>query len=163
MYCLRCGQHQVSEDVRFCCACGAKLEIGERLSTKRLIAMVMHIVLTALAFTGWGPWSMPNYQQIRVFIILISVTTFLLLFSGDLERVFSKLFRQEKDQSNQDTSPSLSGSRTVNQVGPALRHPALPPVRSVPVNSPGQRSKNTAEMAPPPSITEHTTELLDTD
>jgi hypothetical protein len=163
MFCPKCGQHQVSEDVCFCCACGAKLGTENDASTKRIIAMVMHIALTALAISGWGPWSGPMYNQIRALIVLVSVITFLLLFSSDLKRAFSKLFCQEKDQSDQETSWSSSASSTVNQLSSAPHQSAFPPVSSVPVNSLVQRGKNTREMIRPPSITEDTTELLDKD
>jgi hypothetical protein len=161
MFCAKCGQQQVSEDVRFCCACGTKLGSAEG-STRRIIAMVMHIALTALAIAGWGPWSGPMYTQIRVLIVLVSVVTFLLLFSSDLKAAFSKLFGQGKDKSDEETAPSSSALSTFSQVaGP--RQSALPPTSSVPVDRLGRRDKNTAEMVRPPSITEHTTELLDKD
>jgi uncharacterized membrane protein YvbJ len=102
MFCPKCGQRQVSDDVRFCFACGAKLGTGAEALTKRIIALLMYMALTALALSGWGPSSGPMYTQIRALIILVSVITFLLLFSSDLKRAFSKLFRQEKDQSNQN-------------------------------------------------------------
>jgi hypothetical protein len=160
MFCPKCGQRQASEDGSFCCACGTKLHSAEGSTIRRIIALVMHIALTALAIGGWGPWTMPNYMQIRALILLISVITFLLLFSNDLKRVFSKLFNQGEDQPGQETS-SASSLRAVNQIRSAPHPSALPPVRSMPVNSIGQRSQNTAEMVRPPSITEHTTELLD--
>ena len=156
MFCPKCGQQQVSEDVRFCSACGAKVRPGAG-SIRRIIAMLMHIVLTALAVGGWGPWSGPMYFQVRLLILLVSVTTFLLLFSSDLQRAFSNLFRQEGESGRE----KLSASDTFNQVGSAPNQSALPRVSSAPVNS--QRGKNTAEMVRPPSITEHTTELLDKD
>lgn len=153
MFCAKCGQRQVSGEVHFCVACGAKLGAGAEAPTKRIIALLMYVALTALALTGWGPSSGPMYMQIRALIVLVSVITFLLLFSSDLKRAFSKLFRQEKDQSDQETSSSLPVSSAFNQVSSAPRQSALPPVSSLPVNSFGQRGKNTGEMVRPPSIT----------
>ena len=163
MFCPKCGQRQVSDDVRFCFACGAKLGTGAEALTKRIIALLMYMALTALALSGWGPSSGPMYTQIRALIILVSVITFLLLFSSDLKRAFSKLLRQEKDQSNQEPSVSSAAESTFSQFGSAPRQSALPPATSLPVNSLGQRGKNTGEIVRPPSITEHTTELLDKD
>lgn len=162
MFCPKCGQQQVSEEVRFCCACGTKLGTEEEAPTRRIIALIMHIALTAIAIIGWGESTGPRYTQVRALILLVSLIAFLLLFSSDLKRFF-KLFRQEKDQLDQETLSSSSISNTVSQVGSASRQSALPPVRSVPVDSLGQRSRNTAEMVQPPSITERTTELLDKD
>ena len=163
MFCTKCGQQQGSEDVRFCFACGAKLGRGEGASSKRIIAMLMHIVLTALAIAGWGPWSGPMYGQIRVLVVSVSVITFLLLFLTDLKHAWFTLFHEKADHSDQETSSSLSASRTSSQVGSAPRQSALPPVSSVPVNSFGQRGKTTGELFRSRSITEHTTELLDKD
>jgi hypothetical protein len=162
MFCAKCGQQQVSEDVHFCCACGAKLGSAKG-AARRIIAIVMQLALTALAIIGWGPWSGPMYAQIRALVVLLSVTIFLLLFSSDLKGAFSKLFGQEKDQSDRETSASSSALSTFSEVSSAPHHSALPPVSSVPVNSLGKRGKNTAEIVRPPSITEHTTELLDKD
>ena len=163
MFCPKCGQQQISEDVRFCSACGVELDTRDHVLI-RLMAMVMHIALTVLALSGWGPWSGPMYFQVRVLIVLVSVITFLLLFSKDLKRALSNLLRQEKDQPLQSSLPSSTTSSGFNQVGSASIQAALPPGWSVPVNGFGSRAKNTAEMLRrPPSVTERTTELLDKD
>jgi hypothetical protein len=44
-----------------------------------------------------------------------------------------------------------------------VRTPALPPPQSIPVPTFAPRRANTAELVPPPSITENTTKLLDED
>jgi len=163
MFCPKCGQQKVSDNVSFCVACGAKLGAEAEALTKRIIALLMFLALTALALSGWGPSSGPMYTQIRALIILVSVITFLLLFSSDLKRAFSRLFRQGKDPSDQESSSASAPESTFSQLGSAARQSALPPATSLPVNRPGQRGKDTAEMVRPPSITEHTTELLDQD
>ena len=159
MFCPKCGTQQVSEEARFCNACGAELTYGRGPSTRRIIAMLMHVALTALAIMGWGPWSGPSYMQVRALILLLSIISFFLLYSSDLKRAFSILLGQPRGQSDRETLAS-SDSNTFKQVGTASRQPALP---SPPVNSLGKRVKNTAEIRRPPSITEHTTELLNKD
>lgn len=159
MFCPKCGTQQVSEGARFCNACGAELTYRGGPSTSRIIAMLMHVALTALAIMGWGPWSGPRYFEVRALILLLSVVSFFLLYSSDLKRAFSILLGQPKGQSDRETFAS-SESKTNNQIGTASRQPAL---SSTPVNSLGQRVRNTAEMLRPPSITEHTTELLNKD
>jgi hypothetical protein len=161
MFCPKCGQRQASEATRFCCTCGTKLSTVEGSLTRRVISMMMFIVLTALAIGGWGPSSMPNYMQIRAIIMLVSLVTFLLLFAGDFKRFFFKIFDQSSDQSREEISLS-SSSGASNPVEAAPRQWALPPVRSVPISGFG-RTRNTAEVARPLSITEHTTDLLDVD
>ncbi len=152
MFCRQCGQQQAIEDVRFCSGCGAKLSSKDGLSTKRIVAMILHLALTTLAILGWGPQAVSRYMEIRILILLVSLFAFLLLFSSDLKKVLSKVVRQKIDQSTEPTAASVSGSSAVKQVGPA-QHQSPLPVRD--------SGRNTADMVKPPSITEHTTELLD--
>lgn len=159
MFCPKCGAHQVSEEVRFCSTCGAELTSRSVPSTRRIIAMLMHVALTALAIMGWGPWSGPAYFQVRALILLLSLISFVLLYSNDLKRAFSLWLGKLEGQSDRKTLAS-SASNTFSQVGTASRQPAI---LSTPVNSLGERVRNTAEMLRPPSITEHTTELLNKD
>ena len=163
MFCPKCGQQQISGDVRFCSACGVELSTKDHVLI-RLVAMVMNVALTVLALSGWGPWSGPMYMQVRVLIVLVSVITFLLLFSRDLKRALANLLRQQKDQPLQTSLPSSTTSSSFNQIGSDSIQAALPPGSSVPVNGFGSRAKNTAEMLRrPASVTERTTDLLDKD
>jgi hypothetical protein len=86
-------------------------------------------------------------MQIRVIITLIAAVTFYLLFSGDLKHIFNKLFSRNLEQKD--------------KIAPASHDAALPPAHSIPVASLGAHRVNTAEMVPPPSVTEQTTVLLD--
>ena len=148
MFCPKCGQEQALESVRFCSRCGFKLNAVEEGLTKRLIKMAMYLVLTICAIIGWGSITAgPGYMQIRVIITLIAAITFYLLFSGDVTHIFNKLFSQNIERKK--------------QIAPASQEPALPPARSIPVPSLGSHRVNTAEMVRPPSVTEHTTVLLD--
>ena len=150
MFCSKCGQQQASESVRFCSRCGFKLSTVEEGLAKRLIMMAMYLVITICAIIGWGSITTgPNYMQLRVVITVIAALTFYLLFSGDLKHILNKLFSLNVEQKNQD---ALAG-----------REYALAPAQSIPMPTPGSRRVNTAEMVQPPSITEHTTILLDKD
>jgi hypothetical protein len=148
MFCSNCGQEQASESVRFCSRCGFKLStVGEGLA-KRLIVMAMYLVITICAIIGWGSiTSGPDYMQVRVIITLIAAITFYLLFSGDLMHIFNKVFSRNIEQKK--------------QIAPVRQETALPPAHSIPVSSLGSHRVNTAEMVPPPSVTEQTTILLD--
>jgi hypothetical protein len=140
MFCPKCGQEQVSESLRFCSGCGFKLNTVEEGLLKRLMGMALYLVLTAAAIFGMGAISAgPNYMQLRFLITLLAVVTFYLLFSRDLRQVFHNLIKQ--------------GTSTTQETD-------LPPAaRAVATLNPHRVT--TAEIVPPPSVTEHTTSLLD--
>lgn len=148
MFCPGCGQEQASESVRYCSRCGSKLNpVGEALA-KRLLVIAMFLVLTTSAIFGWGSFMFtPEYMQLRVIITVFAAITFYLLFQGDLKRIFHKLFAKSTEQ--------------LKHVMSATQQSALPPARSIPVPTPGSHQVNTGEIVQPPSITEHTTILLD--
>jgi uncharacterized membrane protein YvbJ len=142
MFCAKCGEEQASESVHFCSRCGFKLNSIEAGLAKRLIQMAMYLVITICAIVGWGSITAgPGYMQVRAIIAIIAAVTFYLLFAGDLTLIVNKLFAQIIQRNEQET--------------------ALPPAHSIPVPSLGSRRVNTAEMVPPPSVTEQTTRLLD--
>lgn len=148
MFCPKCGQEQASESLRFCSRCGFKLNEGEECVARRLIKMAMYLVLTICALGGWASvTSGPDYMQVRVFITLVAAITFYLLFSRDLKHIFYKTL-------SQNTEP-------IKQVASSAHKSALPPAQSIPVATLGAHRVNTAEMLPPPSVTERTTVLID--
>jgi uncharacterized protein (DUF983 family) len=148
MFCPKCGQEQASESVRFCSRCGFKLNIVDEPLAKRLVKITMFLVLAVCAIMGWASIaSGPNYMQLRLITTLIAVITFYLLFSRDLKHIFHKLLSQDIEHIKQITA---AGERAV-----------LPPAQSIPVSALGPQRVNTAEMVPPPSITEQTTTRLD--
>jgi hypothetical protein len=147
MFCSKCGQEQASESVRFCSRCGFKLSTIEEGLAKRLIMMAMYLAITICAIIGWGSITAgPGYRQVRVIVTIIAAITFYLLFSGDLTHIFNELFSRNIEQKK--------------QIAPAGQENALPPAHSIAVPSLGSHRVNTAEMVPPPSVTEQTTILL---
>jgi hypothetical protein len=147
MFCSKCGQEQASESVRFCSRCGFKLSTVKEGLAKRLIMMAMYLVITTCAIIGWGSITAgPGYMQVRVIVTVIAAITFYLLFSGDLTHIFNELFSRNIEQKK--------------QIAPAGQETALPPAHSIAVPSLGSHRVNTAEMVPPPSVTEQTTILL---
>lgn len=148
MFCSTCGQEQVSASVRFCPRCGSELNPGGEGLAKQLIKMALTLVLISCAIMGWGSFTAgPGYLQVRLLITLIAAIAFYLLFSQDLKHIFAKLFSQPGDQQKGIT--------------PADQEFALPPAQSIALPSLASRRVNTADMVPPPSITERTTNLLE--
>ena len=148
MFCSKCGQEQASESVRFCSRCGFKLNTIEDALAPRLVKMAMYLVLTTCAIFGWGSITAgPGYMQVRVIITIIAAITFYLLFSGEVTHIFNRLFFKNPEQQK--------------QIATARQESGLPPSQSIPVPTLGSHRVSTAEMVPPPSVTEHTTLLLD--
>jgi hypothetical protein len=115
--------------------------------------MAMYIVVAILAVTGWGPWSGPEGTRVRALAVTLSVLTFILLFSRPLRQMVHILLPQNTGRGN--------SSQPIEQVRSAVDATALPPAQSVPVTGLNQQRVNTAEMVSSPSITEHTTALLE--
>lgn len=148
MFCPKCGQEQLSESVRFCSRCGFELNAVAESLAPRLIKIAMFLVLTVIAIMGWGSATAgPAYSQVRVIIALLAAITFYLLFSHDLKQLFQRLLSQK--------------TKHITQSTPDSGESALPPAQNIPMQALGSHRVNTAEMVPPPSITEHTTILLD--
>jgi hypothetical protein len=147
MFCSKCGQEQL-ESVRFCSRCGFESKRVEERLGKRLVKLALYLVLAMCSIFGWGSFTAgPGYMQLRVIITLIAAITFYLLFWRDLKHIFHELFSKDVDQ--------------LKQVSGAGQQSVLPPAQSMPVPTLASHRVNTAEMAQPASITEHTTRLLD--
>jgi hypothetical protein len=174
MYCPRCGQQQISDEMRFCSRCGLPLSgltewiagggvpstdaavkkvssrsprrKGIRLGGKVMfLAGLLFPVLLAisLAVEEGGPMIVP----VLVFFIGLAIM------------LYSRLFVED--------SPSFQSELTqVPRLAPVLEPSALPPASNIPINSAGDFARprmRTNELAQPPSVTEHTTKLLDQD
>ena len=138
----------MSASVRFCARCGSELNPRAEGFAKQLVKMAFTLILISCAIMGWGSFTAgPSYLQVRLLITLIAAIAFYLLFSQDLKHIFAKLFSQHVDQ--------------LKQITAADQEFALPPAQSSALPSLESRRVNTAEMVPPPSITERTTNLLE--
>lgn len=166
MFCPRCGQQQISEEVRFCPRCGLSLaavptllasgivpaatesravqtqkRLGIRRGAKLMFfsAVLFPIFLgLSIAFDSPGPLAVP-------FTVFLAGLAWLLYFA---------IFGEETPHAREaEGSKKFRDSHT---------SPALPPSTFVPASGFGQRRVNTADMVqPPPSVTEQTTRLLD--
>ena len=168
MYCPKCNQPQVSDDVRFCSRCGFRLdvvsellknegaltvrtgELSPRTERRRRTmqgAKLMFIsgVLLPLAIALSIPMDSPAP-------LLVPFTVFL---AGLFWMLYFLIFGEEAKAAGEAYGPP--------QVGQSARDYALPPPRSVPASDFTRSRHRTAEMAQPPSVTENTTKLLDQD
>lgn len=177
MFCPQCGQQQISGETRFCSRCGFPLggvlalladggvpaqsgtgTASNKLSPRRrgyrqgalmiLIGIVLTPILGILTEIG-----MPE-----VLVALCAVICFL---GGVTRMIYARIFEEKTEQGTPAPPPTYVPPIAHTQFGPAGARPsALPPQRAIPAS--GWRKPNdTAELVPPPSITENTTKLLD--
>ena len=180
MYCPQCSQEQISDQVRFCPRCGFQLDALKMLlaenqnglamsevepetqlvSTRKrdvllgatvMLVAAISIVLFMISSLTVTPWQAVIIPLLLVWTAIVSV----ILLSGHAAREVTNLF--SKDAS---ASPSQVASSLITRLNPAARHSTLPPVQSTSVSGLSSWRVNTAELIQSPSVTEHTTSLL---
>lgn len=185
MFCPQCGQQQVSGEVRFCSRCGLPLNI-----IAEVLAAGGALPSSALAMHGVGKLS-PRQRGVRQGAMLMLSTMLLVplmaiitsfitggeeffipivaisCFVGGLLRIIYALMFEEKFSPGvpvavpQYVPPGMPAQMNA---AAATHNAALPPRQSTPVPSFMQpRRGNTAELVHPPSVTDHTTRLLNKD
>jgi uncharacterized membrane protein YvbJ len=181
MYCPKCSQQQVSDQIRFCPRCGFQLDAVKSLlagnqdlsvvteaksqaqfvpiskrdvilgATVMLIGAISIALLMISSVTG-TPLQAVIIPLLLVWIVIVSI---LLLF-GHTVREVTKLFSKDAPASERQDSSGL-----ITEFSASARQQALPPIQSTPITGLGSWRIKTAELAQPQSITEHTTDLLD--
>jgi hypothetical protein len=172
MHCPQCGQKQISDEMRFCKACGFPLDgVRELLATRNLSP--------ALDKEDREPRESPRRKGVRqgvmlLFLCIVSVPLYGLigkpvfalppffLVAGLMRILYAVIFQEGAPRKKkQDNSPPYFAPITTDQRGTEGSGSALPPSHSMPVPVLSARRLDTAEMASQPSVTEHTTKLLD--
>ncbi len=185
MHCPQCGQQQVSGELRFCSRCGFPLG-----GVSELLANGGSLPLLQPETTGGPKRRSPRYEGVRqgvtlLFLgavlvpllgilysfsnnslleVLVPITAVLFFVGGFLRILYAAIFEEAAPATYVPKSAALPyvspAASTQLGAGAPPRGTALPPAQSVPVSSWRQRH-NTAEIVRPPSVTEHTTRLLD--
>lgn len=172
MYCPRCGQQQISDEMKFCSRCGLPIsELAEwvagagvpstsvaakkvpvrspRRKGIRLGAKVMFVsgvllpifLAISLGVGEGGPMILP----VLVFFVGLTIM------------VYSRLFRED--------IPSFeSAPAQTSRLAAVSEATALPPTSNIPIYDAGDFARprvRTNELVHRPSVTEHTTKLLD--
>lgn len=177
MYCPNCGQQQISEEMRYCSRCGLSLTgLMEWLGGGRL-------PLRAAEEAQVSPDS-PRRKNMRrsaklMFLAGALFPIFLLISIGADEpgpllfplfiffialawmlyaRIFMSTTARVKHQPAQ--SSFQPASFQTSTLGSGAAHGSLPPASATPP-LPGRKQVRTNELAQRPSVTEHTTRLLD--
>lgn len=169
MYCPRCGQQQVSDDMRFCSRCGLPLVgLTEWLATGGSAALrEPQAAQPLLRRKGVKQGAKLMFLSGVLFPILFGLSvffdspgplllSFVIFFAGLAMMLYSRLFGEEifPSKTNQAQAAPLNITS-----GPA----AFLPPSQMPLNPVGKQKMRTAEMVEPPSVTDHTTKLLDRD
>lgn len=177
MFCVRCGQQQASDSIRFCSRCGFPMEGAmvvlshggmlpqypvtedpEPSPRKRgvkqgallfLLGAVLVPVLAAFASFVPGRIGL----AFEFFAVVASILCFV---GGPLRMLFAGIFEEGAAH-----RPFIPQSAYVPPpIPPPVRVSALPPASANPAGAWRQRPQ-TAEMVQPPSVTDSTTRLLD--
>jgi hypothetical protein len=168
VYCPNCGQQQISDTMKFCSRCGLPIsglaewiagrgtpavpEVpqphirprrrkGVRRGAKLLFlsgVLIPVALVLSIIFDHPGPLLIP----FTVFITGLSIMLYSRLFSEE------DLFDYQSQPSRLAATPERN---------------ALPPAANTGMEGVGGQRMRTAEMTKPPSVTEHTTKLLDKD
>ncbi|HVF58098.1 MAG TPA: zinc ribbon domain-containing protein [Pyrinomonadaceae bacterium] len=178
MYCPKCSQQQVSDEVRFCSRCGfslgavrelvaaggaliergAEAQAGRLSRSRRGVRKGAWMMLASLALTPVVGLLTAINDGFAIFLFPL-ILCFLVGFARVLYGVFladKRARRLKGDASQPHVVPVMPG-----QLGDAARSPKLSAPRTAPVESFTARSAETAQMVQPPSVTESTTRLLD--
>lgn len=169
MFCPRCGQQQVSDEMRFCSRCG--LPIGgliEWLGRAGVPAAPVPDTQSSLSTLpsprkkGFRRAGKVMFVSAVLFVIFLIISIafeeggpmiipFFVFFVGLVMMLYARLFSSPVPQIKAQYTPPSLGSKST----------ALPPHTHVPMHDIPQQRGRTNELAQPSSVTEHTTKLLD--
>jgi endogenous inhibitor of DNA gyrase (YacG/DUF329 family) len=169
MYCPNCGQQQISEEMRFCSRCGLALTgLAEWLAGGRVpLIRREEGQVGALSPRRKGIrragklmfFSGVLFPVFFFFSIVIEdggpmIVPFMVFFVSLVMMLYARLFSDKNPPVNYHApQPSALSSTSAR---------SLPPPTTMPMPAgAGRQQVRTNELAQPPSVTEHTTRLLD--
>lgn len=178
MYCPKCSQQQVSEEVRFCSRCGFQLSAVRELIASDGALETLEVkapgrqLAPSLRGVRQGAWMMLASLPAALVVAFLAgvvddaLAVLLLLplicfVAGFLRLLYATFLTKRAPHENEDAAQPHITSRMPAQMGAAARSPELPPSQASPVAAYSPPGVKTAEMAQPPSVTESTTRLLD--
>jgi hypothetical protein len=183
MHCPQCGQHQISDEMKFCSRCGFGLGIvsellvtggtlpereteslaarfGGRKRGKRLGLLLMLTAMLLAIIGGIINDSLVHGQNAPGLAgkLLLFLPAIVIGVAG-FARFFYALLLETNIPSS--ISPSLAQNATTKSVLKTGDYAGLPPSPGAPASSFGGKRGDTREMVNVPSVTENTTKLLD--
>ena len=180
MYCPKCGQSQVSAEVRFCSRCGFPLVVvGDLLVTGGVLPAHMSgsegmgvPVVSARrrgVKRGFG-LLLASFLLVPFFAILheaISLPQEFMIFgaigvlAGLIRIIYAVFFEEAGPRAPRFIAPPQPYTPPIASRLHVGAQESLPAAQGVPVNDYRQPQVHTAEIMHPPSVTDHTTRLLD--
>jgi zinc-ribbon domain len=172
MYCPRCGQQQISDEMKFCSRCGLPFSglaewvagagapspgaAAKKVSARsprqkgiRLGAKVMF--LSGVLIPVFLPLGAHLGDEAPMIVPV------LVFFVGLTIMLYSRLFREDIPSFESDLAQT-------SRLAAVSEASALPPASTIPIHNAGDFARprvRTNELAQRPSVTEHTTKLLD--
>jgi endogenous inhibitor of DNA gyrase (YacG/DUF329 family) len=174
MYCPKCGQQQISEEMRFCSRCGLALSgLAEWLAGGRVLpAQQNELVPHKEDVAALSPrrkgirraaklmfFSGVLFPVFAIFSIAVDeggpmVIPCMLFFISLVMMLYARLFSDK-------TAPANYQAPQTSALGSAQPHASLLAAPNTPIPAVGRQQVRTNELAQPPSVTENTTRLLD--
>ena len=172
MYCPRCGQQQISDEMKFCSRCGLPMSgLAEWLASGGAPAgreQETQVSLRSPRRKGIrraGKLMFLSGVLFPVFLVLSLVMDegapmiipVIIFFVALTMMLYARLFGEE-------ISSIKSQQAKTSGLGAMSRNSALPPASNIPMYGPGNlagQRVRTNDLAQPPSVIEHTTKLLD--
>ncbi|MFL6227966.1 MAG: hypothetical protein ACJ741_04205 [Pyrinomonadaceae bacterium] len=179
MFCPKCGQSQVSDEVRFCSRCGLPLGgVADVLANNGLLPAHLNAHFAA-------PGAMtPRRKGIRQGGTLMLIGVFLIpmlailhgviglpgeftlfgvlaVLAGLLRLLYAVIFEEKSPTAFAHAPQPYAQAPAQAQFDPHVRAGALPPSDFRPAPTFFAPRSDTAEIPIPPSVTDHTTRLLD--
>jgi hypothetical protein len=172
MYCPQCGQQQVSDELRFCSRCGFQLhgvtrllaaggespDLGQGENKKRRspraegVRQGVIVMFVAMVLIPLSELFKPHGEILPVTLMML----------GLVRMLYAAIFQEgDASRKRQKAVSSYAPPALAQPTNAETRSRALPPSQSIPVGGYNARRVETAEIAQPPSVTEHTTKLLD--
>lgn len=170
MYCPKCGQQQISEEMRFCSRCGLALSGlaewlagGQVLPAKRSEETQVDQMSPRRKGTRRAAKLMFFSGVLFPVFLMISIAVeeggpmvipFGLFFISLVMMLYARLFSDK-------TAPAIHQAAQTSALGSAPAYGSLPPAANTPIPVVVRQQVRTNELAQPPSVTENTTRLLD--
>ena len=156
MFCPRCGQQQISDEMKFCSRCG--------LPIRGLIEWLTQVDVPSLRRKGMrraGKLMFLGGVLFPIFLVISlaideggpMIVPLLILFVSLVWMLYARFFGAETAVIK--TTPAQASMGTRSEAG------ALPPASNNRIPRVGEQQVRTKELAEPPSVTDHTTKLLD--
>jgi zinc-ribbon domain len=168
MYCPRCGQQQVSDEMRFCSRCGMALTglmewLGASLpqkpadATKPPLSPRQKGIRRGLKVMFAGGALFPLFLIISIAEDAAEpmIFPFFVFFAGVVVTLYSRLFGDKTAPAIQQSAPQTT------HLGPMPQRSSLPPPSINSMHGVATQQVRTNELAQPASVTENTTRLLD--